>query len=254
MIKLNIDNLCVIDLSEVRGAVKMEHILDGNNRALLELKEYIEVERPLQKGDTLFTPGDLIEHLYVVLSGKIVISQPIMDGRELTLRLCKPGDLIGDSTLFANHGKKHVLHAAAFRECVVGCIHRETLDEIVADHIGLARFLMNEISENALRDNMKLVDLVMYGRRGALFSTLIRLSNSYGVMKKGDIFINLALTNQELANFCGTTRESINRLLRELRDKKIISVENKYITIHNLDYLKEVLNCDTCPVTLCSIH
>src|SRR5690625_1870808 len=134
----------------------MVYILGGNNRALMELEEYIEVERNLQKGDTLFAPGDLIEHLYIVLSGKIVISQPIMDGRELTLRLCKTGDLIGDSTLFANHGKKHVLHAAAFRDCVVGCIHRNTLDEIIGNNIQLARILMNEISENALRVNIKL--------------------------------------------------------------------------------------------------
>lgn len=232
----------------------MTDFLNCNNVILKELNKHIETEKTLEKNDTLFAPGDMIEHLYVVLSGKIVISQPIMDGRELTLRLCKSGDLIGDSTLFANHGKKHVLHASAFRDCVVGCIHRNTLDEIIGNNIQLARILMNEISENALRDNMKLVDLVMYGRRGALFSTLIRLSNSYGVLKKDDIFIDLALTNQELANFCGTTRESINRLLRELRDKKIISVKNKFITIHNIDYLKKTLNCDTCPVTLCSIH
>jgi len=234
----------------------MAHILnkETNNQALTILREHIETEKVLKKDETLFKPGDPIEHLYIVLSGKVVISQPIMDGREFSLRLSKAGDLIGDSTLFSNHGQKHVLHAVAFRDCVIGCIHQQTLEKLMADHASLARSLMNEISENALRDNMKLVDLVMHGRQGALFSTLIRLSNSYGVMKGDSILIDLALTNQELANFCGTTRESINRLLRELRKEKIITVENKYITIHDIDHLKEELNCDTCPVTLCSIH
>jgi len=225
-----------------------------DNKALGILRDHIEIERALKKDDPLFEPGDLIEHLYIVLSGKIVISQPIMDGREFSLRLCKPGDLIGDSTLFSNHGQKHVLHATAFRDSLVGYIHQKTLDQLMVDNIELARLLMNEVSESALRDNMKLIDLVMYGRRGALFSTLIRLSNSYGVTKNDSIFIDLALTNQELANFCGTTRESINRLLRDLRNEKIISVENKYITIHDINYLKEELNCSSCPVTLCSIH
>lgn len=225
-----------------------------NNKALSLLRNHIEIEKFFKKDESLFEPGDPIEYLYIVLSGIVVISQPIMDGREISLRLCKSGDLIGDSTLFSNHGQKHVLHASAFRESLIGYIHQQTLDKLIEDDVDLARSLMGEISESSLRDNMKMIDLVMYGRRGALFSTLIRLSNSYGIQKNDSIFINLALTNQELANFCGTTRESINRLLRDLRNKKIISVKNKYITIHNINYLKEELNCSSCPVTLCSIH
>lgn len=208
----------------------------------------------LRKNESLFLPGNDIEYLYIVILGKIVISQPISDGREFSLRICKKGDLIGDSTLFSNHGKKHIHHASAFRKSNVVGVKKERLVQLIKSDDRLAYYLINEISENALRDNTKLVDLVMYGKKGALYSTLVRLANSYGQQKNGSIFINLALTNQELANFCGTSRENVNRLLSELRNNHIISIKNKYISIHNLKFLKDELNCAGCPITLCSIH
>lgn len=45
------------------------------------------------------------------------------------------------------------------------------------------------------------------------------MTNSYGVLKENGILIDLPLTNQELANFCATSRESVNRMLNELKSK-----------------------------------
>lgn len=56
-------------------------------------------------------------------------------------------------------------------------------------------------------------------QKGALYSTLIRLSNSYGVERSDGILINIVLTNQDLAKFCAAARESVNRMLGDLRKK-----------------------------------
>lgn len=45
------------------------------------------------------------------------------------------------------------------------------------------------------------------------------MTNSYGILKENGILIDLPLTNQELANFCATSRESVNRMLNELKSK-----------------------------------
>ncbi|MEI3612237.1 Crp/Fnr family transcriptional regulator [Pseudogracilibacillus sp. SO30301A] len=218
---------------------------------LLDVSDY---HKTLDKNDSLFEPGDNIQYLYMVTSGKIVLSKPLTDGREFALRICKKGDLIGESTLFSNHGTKHILHATAHRKSSVAGIHKEHITNLLQNNDKLALYLINEISQNALRDQTKLIDLVMHGKKGALYSTLIRLANSYGQQQNGNIFIKIKLTNQELANFCGTSRENINRSLSELRKDRIISIENKHIMIHDIDFLKEELNCEGCPITLCSIH
>lgn len=97
-------------------------------------------------------------------------------------------------------------------------------------------------------------DLVIHGKKGALFSTLIRLSNSYGkTLDDGRIFININLTNTDIANMCSTSREMINRMLNDLKKQQMITFEKGFITILNLDYLKQEICCDECPIFVCRI-
>jgi|SRR5690625_316111 len=110
---------------------------------------------------------------------------------------------------------------------------------------------MNQISR---RDQRRIYDLISHGKKGALYSTLIRLSNSYGKKKADGILIDIPLINQEMANFCGKARESVNRSLNQLRKANIITIDKAYITIKDLDYLRTEINCEMCPVVLCTIH
>ena len=92
----------------------------------------------------------------------------------------------------------------------------------------------NEISQTKIRD------FILNGKKGALYSTLIRFTNSYGTKTDdSSIIINHSLTNQEIANFCGTSREVINRLLSDLRKLDVISVEKGTITIHDFKLFED---------------
>jgi CRP-like cAMP-binding protein len=117
----------------------------------------------------------------------------------------------------------------------------------------LALEFMKWMSDHFRKTQTKFRDLVLHGKKGALYSTLIRMCNSYGIMKEDGILINLQLTNQDLANFCGTSREVVNRMLSDLRKKGIISMRKGKIKIHNLKYLREEINCEDCPPEICRI-
>ncbi len=96
--------------------------------------------------------------------------------------------------------------------------------------------------------------MILNGKKGALFSTLIRLSNTYGKPLENDtIYIDLPLTNTEIANLCATSREMINRMLNDLKKHNIISFEKGYITIHDLQFLKDEISCENCPLQICRI-
>ncbi|WP_162882473.1 helix-turn-helix domain-containing protein, partial [Serratia marcescens] len=68
------------------------------------------------------------------------------------------------------------------------------------------------------------------------------------------IVIKTPLTNQELANFCGTSREVVNRMLGDLRKNNVISIEKGIITIHRLAFLKAEIDCENCPLDTCNIE
>ncbi|MBY0121047.1 Crp/Fnr family transcriptional regulator [Bacillus sp. S/N-304-OC-R1] len=210
-------------------------------------------KRKVEKGTFLFQEGMKANELFIIESGLIQISKIVPDGRELTLRMCSNGDLIGELALFCS-SPKYMLNAKVMESGEVTVISQYELEERLKKEHQLAIELMKWTSLQYRKAQTKFRDLILHGKKGALYSTLIRLSNSYGEFSELGITINIPLTNQELANFCGTSREVVNRMLGELRRKEIVSVEKGIITIHNLAYLKNEIDCENCPVEVCNIE
>lgn len=80
------------------------------------------------------------------------------------------------------------------------------------------------------------------------------MTNSYGIPVKDGILIDLPLTNQKLGDFCGTSRESTNRYLNDLKREGIISITKGKITVCNLQYLRNEIGCENCSIVYCSIE
>jgi CRP-like cAMP-binding protein len=208
--------------------------------------------RKIEKGTFLFQEGSSAEELYIVQSGILQISKIIPDGRELTLRMCSRGDFVGELDLFSSK-PRYLLSARVSESGEVAVIKKEVLEEKLSKDLTLALEFMKWMSQQIRKTQTKFRDLVLHGKKGALFSTLIRMSNSHGMKTNKGILIELPLTNQELANFCGTSREVVNRLLSDLRKAGILSIEKGAITIHDIEYLKGKIDCEDCPTEICKI-
>lgn len=222
----------------------------------IEIKELLQfADRTFKcdKGTFLFQEGMEAKELYIILSGRVQISKITADGRELSLRICGENDICGELTLFTDN-PKYLLSAKVIEDGEIVAIRKDVLENEIFQNSTLAFEFMKWMSDHFRKTQTKFRDLVLNGKRGALFSTLIRMSNSYGVQQKNGILIDLPLTNQELANFCGTSRESTNRILSELKKDNIISVKKGKITILDLQYLKNEIGCENCPAIFCSIE
>lgn len=209
--------------------------------------------RKVEKGAFLFHEGQQASELYIVLSGKIQLSKMVPDGRELTIRMCSEGDLIGELALFCAT-QTYTLNGKVTESGEVAVIYKTELENQLSKDHKLALELMKWINQQYLKTQTKFRDLILHGKKGALYSTLIRLSNSYGVSSEEGIVINTPLTNQELANFCGTSREVVNRLLSELRKNHVLSIDKGIIIIHDLEYLKLEIDCENCSIEICNIE
>lgn len=220
---------------------------------LNSLNDIINHKRKIEKGTYLYQEGMNANELFIVQSGLIQISKIVPDGRELTLQMCSTGDFIGELSLFCAT-TKYMLNAKVLETGEVAVIYQQDLEERLKKDHSLTLKLMNYLSLQYKKTNTKFRDLVLHGKKGALYSTLIRLSNSYGELTPDGFLISHSFTNQELANFCGTSREVVNRMLGELRKLDIISIDKGFITIKDLAYLKTEIDCENCPITMCNIE
>lgn len=224
--------------------------LSSNLEQLLQSVQHI---RKIEKGTFLYQEGMKATEVFIIQSGRVQISKITPDGRELTLRLCSTGELIGELSMFCP-SSKYVLNARVVESGEVAVIAKDELERRLETDNSLALEFMKWESLQNRKTQTKFRDLVLNGKKGALFSTLIRLSNSYGKQTDTGIMIDLPMTNQELANFCGTSREVVNRMLSDLRKNHALSIDKGIITIHDLNYLKEEINCENCPIDVCNIE
>jgi CRP-like cAMP-binding protein len=206
------------------------------------------------KADTfLFQEGRDAAELYLIKTGLFQISKLTNDGRELNMRICKANDIIGELTLFSTDAK-YMFSALSLAESEVLVINKDSLEAELIQNAALTFEFMRWISTHLRKNQSKIRDLMINGKKGALYSTLIRFTNSYGVRTDEGILIDLHLTNQEFAKFCAATRESVNRMLSELKKKKIISAtKDGRIIVKNIQYLKDEIGCEDCPISICNI-
>jgi CRP-like cAMP-binding protein len=220
--------------------------------ALTHLFDTVNHIKKIEKGTFLFQEGSFADELYIVKSGILQISKIIPDGRELTLRICSRGDFLGELNIFSP-SKRYLLTARVVESGEVAVIMKDVLEEKLSQNLSLSLEFMKWMSQQYRKTQAKFRDLVLHGKKGALYSTLIRITNSFGIKTNHGILIELPFTNQELANFCGTSREVVNRLLSDLRKADIISIDKGSITIHDLEYLKREIDCEDCPTEICKI-
>ncbi|MGG1396346.1 Crp/Fnr family transcriptional regulator [Bacillus salipaludis] len=217
-----------------------------------ELSKLFHHSSKMEKGSFLFQEGSAANELYMIQSGIVQLTKIIPDGRELTLRMCSRGELVGELDLFTP-APSYLLSSRVVESGEVAVIMKDVLEEKLSTNLPLSLEFMKWMSKQYRKTQTKFRDLVLHGKKGALYSTLIRITNSYGVKTSNGVLIDLPLTNQDLANFCGTSREVVNRLLSELRKNGIISVNKGSIIVHDLNYLKTEIDCEDCPIDICKI-
>ncbi|QDP41049.1 Crp/Fnr family transcriptional regulator [Radiobacillus deserti] len=221
---------------------------------LLTLLKSIGIKKTVNPNTYIFQEGMEANEIYLIKSGLVQIGKVGSDGKELTLRIGARDDIIGELTLFTDDAN-YMVGAYAITDSEVLAISKDTLEKELIKSGPLTFEFMKWISLHLRKLQSKIRDLILNGKKGALYSTLIRLTNSYGIQQSdGSILIDIVLTNQEIANFCASARESINRMLSDLRKQKVISIQaDNKIVIHDLEFLRNEIDCENCPLNICNI-
>jgi CRP-like cAMP-binding protein len=220
------------------------------HRMLLEELMY---PKKAAAGSHLFWEGEETGKLYYVRSGRVKLTKTTEEGRTLNLSVQRQGDLVGELGM---SGGVYGYSAEVIEDAELGVIQEKDLEILLFRHgdfaVAFAKWmaLQHRITQSKLRD------LLLFGKTGALASTLIRLCNTCGVVTKDGIRLTMKLTNTELADFIGATRESVNRMLGDLRAGGIVDTDGGYLVIKSLNELKAICRCPSfpaCPRDICRI-
>lgn len=210
--------------------------------------------KKMEAGAYLFWEGDTADYLYYIRSGRVKLMKSTEDGKDMIMSIMQKGDLIMEMGGF--NESLHQFSAEVLSDAEIGVIQRKDLEILLYRHGDFALEFMSWMSLMHRTTQSKFRDLLLYGKTGALASTLIRLCNSYGTATPEGIRIDLKLTNAELADMIGATRESVNRMLSDMKSAGTLAMKSGQITVKKLSDLRQTCNCPTfpaCPLEICRI-
>lgn len=189
-------------------------------------------------GAILFVEGQTPRGVVVLCSGKVKLSTTSRDGKVLILKMAEPGEALGLSAVIS--GTPYELTAETAGPCQVNFIDRESLMRLLDKYgeLGLhsAQALSREF-QSAYRD---IHDLVLARSSAGKLARLL-LSWSAGRDSAGrEIRIRSSMTHEEIAQMIGSSRETVTRLLSELKKKELIRLEGSTLVIRNRTALEEM--------------
>ncbi len=208
-------------------------------------------EKKFIRSTSVYCEGDSLRHLYYVKEGVVKLSKVSDDGKDLILHYFYPGDLFGE--YYGAEAHMATFSAEAVKDCKIGLLNLDDLNDLLSHNGELGLNFSKWLSQMQWFTQIKLRDILFHGKNGALASTLIRAANTYGITQGDSIIITQKLTNYELANLIGATRETVNRMLNQFQKDHLIDVKNGRITIVDLQGLKRICHCEECPIGICRL-
>jgi CRP-like cAMP-binding protein len=180
------------------------------------------------------------DNVYILKEGVVKVSVLMRDGREYNITYAKGPDLL---SLMCDTLREDVAYRIRIRveseEASFCLVSREDFSRAVKRDEKLKEYVEAYYRENLQRALYRQKCMTMNGKSGAIYGFLYNLISLFGKENEEGILIDMQVTNDDIAGFCGiSTRNSVNRILRGLREENVIRIVDNKILILNADYLK----------------
>ena len=191
----------------------------------------------LRRGETLFDEGDLGDRLYIITEGKVKLGHTSNDGRESLLAVLGPGEIIGELTLF-DPGPRSTTATAVSPATLLYLDHQDLM-AILDSNPTLAKHMLRALAQRLRRTNESLSDLVFSDVPGRVAKALLDLADRFGTPTDEGVHVPHDLTQEELAQLVGASRETVNKALAEFVQRGWIRLEARAVVILDLQRLKQ---------------
>ena len=187
----------------------------------------------LHKGDVLFHEGDSEDRLYIVVSGKIKLGRTGSAGRENLLAVLGPGQMFGELSVF-DPGPRSTT-ATAVTACELRTLEHDELIPWLTDRPEVAQGLLCQLAARLRRANDVVADLVFSDVPGRVAKQLLELAQRFGDKRDDGMHVHHDLTQEELAQLVGASRETVNKALADFAARGWIRLEPRSVTILDVE-------------------
>jgi CRP-like cAMP-binding protein len=206
-------------------------IFSGLSDAELDVLLAATHTQRVPEGEVLFRKGEPGRQLYGVVQGRLRIFAVGPDGKEMVFHIADPGDVIGEIALLDSNPRSANVVAIEDAELLV--LDRREFLPFLDRHPRVALELAELLAARVRRLSELAEDSILLALRARLAKKLVALARNYGEPAEGGTRIGLKLSQQALGDMVGTSRESINKQLRDWSQRGFVSFERGSLIVRD---------------------
>jgi CRP/FNR family cyclic AMP-dependent transcriptional regulator len=193
--------------------------------------------RPVEfaRGHVFFTQGEPGERLYVLIVGRVKLSRRAPDGRESLFGVLGPSDIFGELSVF-DPGPR-TCTATADNDVCAAPLDRDALREWIVDRPAIADRLLRVLARRLRRTEEELSNLAFNDVPARVARQLLRLAKQFGAQEDGAVRLTHGLTQEELGQLVGSSRETVNKALSDFNHRGWIHLAGNSLIILDAEKL-----------------
>jgi CRP/FNR family transcriptional regulator len=191
-------------------------------------------------GAVLYAEGQPPRGVFILCRGAVKLSISSGDGKTLITRIAQPGECLGLSSVLTGHPYK--ASAETIEPSQVNFIEHDAFLRFVHEHTEAGANTSRQLSAEceADADHIRALGL-SHSAAEKLARLLLSWAAESGRPSDAGTRVQLLMTHEDISQLIGTSRETVTRLLKEFREKKIISIKGSSLTIHNNEALEALV-------------
>lgn len=205
--------------------LKNINLFHGMSDEQMKMVEQRTVMKEVRRREVLYLPGDAGDRIYLLKRGVVKISALQEDGREVMLALLRKGEVFGEEAVLEDAPRDHM--AEAYEDALICIITRQDFMDMLRSHPEMVFKVTKLIGLRLKTFRNRVEHLLFKGASQRLASTLLELAREHGVSDAHGTLVPLKLSQQDLANLIGVTRESVNLALSDFRRQGLVVLEGR---------------------------
>lgn len=201
------------------------------------------IHKVYKKGEYIYLPEEYSDKIFFLTEGRVKVGTYSDDGKEITKAILGKGEVFGELALVGEDRRRdfaYVMEQATI--CVLGV---EEMRALMRDRSELNIFLMKIMGSRMLELEQRLESLVFKDSRSRIVEYLHDLATKKGQRVGYEMLVRKFLTHQEIANITATSRQTVNTVLNELRNKNILTFNRRRMLVRDMDKLKAEIGAQT---------
>ncbi len=212
----------------------LDALSDAQKRTMEKVTRMTEVKRRQR----IYLAGDPSDQIFLLKAGVVKIAALGPEGREIILAFLYPGDVFGELAVVDEHPRDHL--AEAYEDSVICAVNKDVFLQMMRESPELG-YQVTKLMGFRLRTFRSRVEELLYKSAHARVAhTLIDLATQHGISDAEGVVIPLRLSQRDIANLVGLTRETVNFILKDFRLQGLIETDRRRIRIKQPDALQEV--------------